>query len=128
MKKLSMLMICAIFTSISVFAEKKQKPKMIQKNAVVHIYRPARVVGFGWVFKLKIDGGKVAKVKNGKEMTLELGSGKTEFKMMNSSLEVNLEPGKHYYLRASLIRNMFLGKPELVEVTDNQAQKEMANL
>lgn len=128
MKKISMLIIFTIFVSASVFAEKKPTPELIQENAVVHIYRPARVIGFGWVFNLKVERKKVAKVKNGKHLTLELNSGKKEFKMKNSFLEMNLEPGKHYYLRASLIRNMFLGKPEIVEVTDKQAKKEIANL
>lgn len=128
MKKLSSLIVFAIFFSTSVLADNKPNAGIIEENAVVHIYRPARVVGFGWVFKLKVDGKKVAKIKNGEYLTLELDAGKKEFEMNNSSLEVNLEPGKNYYLRASLIRNMLLGKPEIVEVTDQQAIKEIANL
>lgn len=128
MKRLSMLMIVTIFASASVFAEKKQKLDNEQEPAVVHVYRPARVIGFGAVFKLKTKEGIVARVKNGKHLSVKLDSGKTKFKMRNSSIDIDLEPGKHYYLRTSIIRNMFFGKPELVEVTENQAQKEIADL
>lgn len=127
MKKISVLIVFTVFASISVFAEKKT-PEMIQEKAVVHIYRPSRVVGFGWVFKLKMKGKESAKLKNGKHLTLKLEPGKTEFRIKNNIIDMNLEPGKHYYLRASLVRNMFLGKPEIVEVTEQQAKKEIANL
>lgn len=123
-----MLIICVMFISTSVFAESEPKPEMAQEKAVVHIYRPARIVGFGWNFKLEMKGEKSGKVKNGKHLTLKLEPGKTEFKMKKNFIQMNLEPGKHYYLRASLTRNMFLGKPEIVEVTERQAKMELNNL
>ncbi len=121
-------MICTIFISTLALAEKKPKPEIEKNNAVVHIYRPTRVVGFGWVFKLKMKDKESTKVKNGKHLTLEFEPGRTEFRMKNNFIEMNLEPSKHYYLRASLARNMFLGKPEIVEVTEQQAKKEIDNL
>lgn len=72
MKRLSMLMIGAIFICASAFAEKTPKSEIAPEKATVHIYRPARVVGFGWVFNVKVEGKKVAKIRNGKHMTLEL--------------------------------------------------------
>lgn len=127
MKKLNALIIFTIFVSFSAFAEKKT-PDSTQEKAVVHIYRPSRIVGFGWVFKLKMKDNQSAKVKNGKHLTLKFEPGETEFRIKNNLINMNLEPGKHYYLRASLVRNMFLGKPEIVEVTKQQARKEIANL
>lgn len=128
MKKLCMLIICIMFISTIVCAETEPKPEMVLENAIVHIYRPARIVGFGWNFKLEMKGEKSGKVKNGKHLTLKLEPGKTEFRMKKNFIQMNLEPGKQYYLRASLTRNMFLGKPEIVEVTEQQALKELGNL
>jgi len=128
MKRLSVLIICMMFLSISVFAETNPKCKEVEENAIVHIYRPSRLVGFGWNFKLNMNGEKLAMVKNGKHLVLEVEPGQTAFKMKSNFIELNLEPGKHYYFRASLTRNMFLGKPEIVEVTEEQAQKELNKL
>jgi len=128
MKRLCMFIICIVLTSTSVFAETEPKPEKNQESAIVHIYRPARIVGFGWNFKLEVKDEKSTRVKNGKHLMLKFAPGKTAFKMKGQSIEIKLEPGKHYYLRASLTRNMFLGKPELVEVTERQATKEIAKL
>lgn len=127
MKKISAIIIFTVFVSVLTFGEDKST-EIVQEKAVVHIYRPSRIVGFGWVFKLKTKGKESAKVKNGKHLTLQFEPGKTEFRIKNNSIEMNLEQGKHYYIRASLVRNMFLGKPEIVEVTEQQAKKEIANL
>lgn len=128
MRKLSLIIACTFFVSAMAFGGTAPKSESNEASAVVHVYRPGRVVGFGWIFNLKVEGEKVAKVKNGKHLTLNLDAGNTAFEMNNSHVEMNLESGKHYYLRASLTRNMLLGKPEIIEVTDQQAKKEMAGL
>lgn len=128
MRRLCMLSICIIFISTSGYAEIEIKPEPRSESVFLHIYRPTRIVGFGWNFKLKAKGKKLTKIKNGEYLTLKLESGMTEFNMGNSFMEMNLESAKHYYLRASLTRNMLLGKPEIVEVTERQAKKEIANL
>lgn len=130
MKKVTHLLICSLLVSTSVLAETNsgQNVDGNESKVVVHVYRPNRVIGFGWNFNFKANGEKASKVKNGEHLTLEFEPGQTEFQIKNSSVEINLEPGKQYYLRASLIRNMFLGKPEIVEVTAPYARNELANL
>ena len=127
MKRLIGLTSCIVLMSVSLFAETGPEETK-SENAIVHVYRPARLVGFGWVFKIKTNNAKSAKIKNGSTLTIPMEPGMTQFKLKKSLVEIKLEAGKHYYLRASLTRNMLLGKPELIEVTDNQAQKEMADL
>lgn len=129
MKEITQLVVYVLLFSTSVFAktEPKKDNDVKKEKAVVHVYRPARIVGFGWNFNLKVNGQKTIKVKNGKQLTLEFEPGKTQFQMKNKCIEMNLEPGIHYYLRASLIKNLLLGKPEVVEVTEEYAQCELIN-
>ncbi|MBX2840860.1 MAG: DUF2846 domain-containing protein [Flammeovirgaceae bacterium] len=96
-----------------------------KETVTVHIYRPKRLVGFGWTFHLKVNNEVVAKVKNGKAYTLELPSDEFLIQLKKSKITINPESGKEYYFRAYLVRNMFLGKPELVLVEKEFAQNEM---
>ncbi len=127
MKKVIKLCICVCFISTSVFAGTypDPEPEVPSEKSVIHVYRPSRIVGFGWNFKLMADGRKVGKVKNGDHLILELDAGQVQLQMNKNNIDLNLEPGKHYYLRASLVRNIFLGKPEIVEVTETQAKGEL---
>ncbi len=93
--------------------------------AVVHVYRPASVAGFAWVFHLYRNNEKTAKIKNGKHLVLNVAAGETTFRIKKQRVHLKLEPGKHYYLRSSLTRNAFLGRPELVEVSERQAKYEL---
>ncbi len=95
------------------------------KTAIVHVYRPLKFAGFGWVFKLKANGEKIASVKNGEHLTLELAPGMTKFNIKKRTIEINLEAGKSYYLRTYLIRDGFVGNIELIEVTESFAKSEL---
>ena len=127
MKRLIGLTSCIVLMSASVFANTVPGKDAKSEKAIVHIYRPARLVGAGWVFKLITNNSKSAKIKNGGNLTIEVEPGRTQFRVKKSLVEIELEAGKHYYLRASLARNMILGKPEIVEITEQQAKREMAN-
>ncbi len=128
MKRLIGLTSWIVFLSVAAFANTDPLDKKKQEFATVHIYRPVRVVGFGWVFNVKVNDATTTKVKNGNYVTLKLAPGKTRFKLNKSSISTNLEAGKQYYFRTSLVRNLLLGKPEIVEVTKQQASKEMDKL
>lgn len=95
------------------------------ESAVVHVYRPSKFAGFGWVFNLRANGEKVARVKNGKHLTLNFDPGMTKFSIKNRIVELNLEAGKSYYLRTYLIRDGFVGNVELIEVTESFAKTEL---
>ena len=124
MRNLIMSIALSVMFVLPAFAHGGEDPKPKAK-AVVHIYRPNRAVGFGWVFKLKANGEDVGKIRNGRHFTIELEPGQAQFVMNKNNVQLNLEAGKEYYLRASLVRNLLLGRPELVEVTEAYAQSEI---
>ncbi len=104
----------------------KTSPSSSKENlAVVHIYRPNKIIGFGWVFNLRINEEKITKIKNGVHLVLNLEPGQTCFKVKGKTIKINLESGKVYYLRSFIVRNMLLGKPDLVEVTESTAKQEL---
>lgn len=95
------------------------------ETAVVHVYRPSKLAGSCWVFNLRANGEKIARVKNGKHLTLNFNPGTTTFSIKNCTVELNLEAGKSYYLRTYLIRDGFVGNVELIEVTESFAKTEL---
>ncbi len=97
-----------------------------KKVARVHVYRPKKIIGFGWVFNLKGNGKTIAKVKNGGYEVLELSPGKIRFSIKQKTVDINLEAGKTYYLRASLINGIPIGKPHLEEVSETYVEEELS--
>lgn len=93
--------------------------------ATVHIYRPHRIIGFGWVFRLKVNNEFYDRVKNGKHLILKFKPGKTTFAIKKKKVALELEAGKTYYLRSSLRAGFFIGGLDLVEVTESFAVKEI---
>ena len=123
-KLLIILLLCFLTSSFTLSDSQSIDSYKIEK-AIVYVYRPNNFVGFVSVFNLKVNGEKMAKIKNGKNLVLELEPSVTEFKIRNKTLELNLEAGKTYYLRTVIVRNMFLGKPDLTEVTESFAESEL---
>ncbi|UII75847.1 DUF2846 domain-containing protein [Flagellimonas sp. HMM57] len=96
------------------------------QNARVYVYRPANLVGFAWVFNLKLNGEKYAKIRNGKYFVLSLKPGKTTFGIKKKEVTIDLEAGKTYYLRSFIQQGFYIGKLDLVEVTAPFAEQEFA--
>lgn len=102
--------------------------KYVEKEfARVHVYRQKKIIGFGWVFNLKANGKTITKVKNGGYEVLELKPGKTQFSIKQKTVDINLEAGKTYYLRASIINGLPIGKPHLEEVSKAYVKEEFFN-
>ncbi len=93
----------------------------MEENAIVYVYRPAKLIGFGWVFHLKSHGKTILKIPNGSQHVLKLPAGRTRFKIKRKTVEIDLRPGKVYYLKASLINGIPIGRPHLEEVTKETA-------
>ncbi|GMN05166.1 hypothetical protein MTsPCn5_05540 [Croceitalea sp. MTPC5] len=128
MKK-TLLVLAFLFSSLATFPnQKSDPPKESGANAIVCVYRPNNFVGFGAVFNLKVNGEKTGKIKNGKKIILTLPVGKTNFEVRGKTIALELQAGKTYYLRSVLVRNMLLGKPDLVVVTEEFAKTELKSI
>lgn len=93
--------------------------------ATVHVYRPQNIIGFAWVFNLKVNGEKYGKIKNGRHLILSFTPGKTVFSVKKKEVELNLEAGKTYYLRSFIEAGYIIGSLDLVEVTESFARQEL---
>jgi len=128
MKK-KLLVLVFLFLSIAIYAnQKNDPPTVLATNVIICIYRSNNLVGFAYAYNLKINGKKMGKIKNGKKITLKLTSGKTKFQVRGKTIELELQAGKTYYLRSVLVRNMLIGKPDLVVVTEEFAKTELQNI
>ena len=127
MKK-AFVFITILFLSISAYSTNHLNPPIKSEVATVYVYRPNNIVGFGAVYNLKVNGHKMTKIKNGKKSILKLPAGKTRFSVKGNTIEINLQPGKTYYLRSVIVRNMLLGKPDLVAVQEQFAKTELLKI
>lgn len=122
MKKRSFFLLLLACTAHSLFAT--DGPQTSTK-AFVHVYRPGNLVGCAWNFILRANGERIASVKNNRHQVLEFEPSQIKVSIKNKEVILNLEPGKHYYLRSVIRRGWFIGSPELVEVTPSFAQQEL---
>jgi hypothetical protein len=101
--------------------------------AVVYFYRPKNLAGSALGYKIRHNEDEViGKVRNGEMFefrTQVFGNhtfwAKTE---KTSSLELDIEPGKEYFVRCNLKLGAFVGRPNIVEVENHIGKKEMASL
>ncbi|WP_422858932.1 DUF2846 domain-containing protein [Flagellimonas sp. S174] len=96
-----------------------------KETVTVHVYRPKKLIGFAWVFNLKLDGEKCGRIKNGDHLVFELEPGKATFSIKKKKVELNLEKGKTYYLRSFISAGVYIGSLDLVEVTESFALREL---
>ncbi|WP_350284370.1 DUF2846 domain-containing protein [uncultured Croceitalea sp.] len=91
----------------------------------VHIYRPKKLVGFAWVFNLKVNGERYDRIKNGDHLVLQFKPGRTTFGIKKKKLSLNLEAGKTYYIRTFIAAGVYIGSLDLIEVTESFAKTEL---
>jgi len=122
--RITVSFLCLIFIPIIGIAQHNND---FETKAIIHVYRPSKVAGFGWAFKLKANGNKIAKIKNGKHVVLAVEPGNTNLEMNKNKIKMDLKAGHVYYFRVSITRNLLIGKPELLEVTETFAKTEISD-
>ncbi|MEM8847374.1 MAG: DUF2846 domain-containing protein [Bacteroidota bacterium] len=91
----------------------------------VHIYRPKKLVGFAWVFNLKVNGERFGKIKNGDHLVLQFKPGTTTFGIKKKKITLDLKAGNTYYLRTFIAAGVYIGSLDIVEVTETFAENEL---
>ena len=89
--------------------------------AVLHLYRPSRVMGFAIGYDVRLNDSVVYRASNGSQSVLRrtrpgtiLLSAKTEAR---EELTLTLEPGREYYVRCTLGAGVVVGRPVLKQVS-----------
>jgi hypothetical protein len=101
-------------------------PELSEDYATIHLYRKNLLVGALWNFKVKVNDKKV-KVKNGNYYEIRVKPGDVRLKSLtarHSTVGMNIEAGKHYYVKTYMRAGMFWNFVELAEVTERYAEKD----
>lgn len=93
--------------------------------AAVHFYRFADAPGIG--FDIKTGNEKVTTLWSDSKESLKVRAvGPTVFHVMTESreeIEIDLKPGRHYYIRCLVNTGLFIGRP-VMQLVDNVTGKE----
>ncbi|MEM9361963.1 MAG: DUF2846 domain-containing protein [Bacteroidota bacterium] len=117
------LIVSVFFGSSLVFSLTNSDPS--NDVVTVHVYRPKKLVGFAWVFNLKVNGENYGKVKNGDHLILQFKPGTTTFGVKKKTITLDLKPGNTYYLRTFIAAGVYIGSLDIVEVTETFAKNEL---
>lgn len=99
------------------------------RMARVYVYRNTHH-GRAELLGLRVDGADVGTIASYTYMPLELSPGLHRLSARNESettLELNLLPGRSYFVQATVEISMGAGKPELIEMQPLEAQHYIIN-
>ncbi len=101
---------------------------MPSDQGIIYVYRPSTFVGSAIRPKLEIDGQLICKLPNGGYYAHICDPGevvvmaKTE---VRKDLTIRVKPGETYYVRMRIIMGVFMGRPELIPVSQFQGETEI---
>ena len=99
-----------------------------EETAKVIIYRPGSWFGMAVRIKVKVSDLETVKIKNRTRTELEIPAGEANFKVKfhrKADFSMDLEPGATYYIRGSILPGWLLGRPQLIEVSEGQGQRDL---
>jgi hypothetical protein len=129
--KTALALFACLFISAMAFGKKPVPATTAAKDvATVHVYRSATTVFMLWNIPVKI-GDKKFKVRNGGSYAVQVPAGHTTLNVCTvggDKMEMDLEPGKEYYVKTFMRAGFLMPKVELAEVTENFAGKQMGRI
>ncbi|MDR2118559.1 MAG: hypothetical protein LBP25_03375 [Tannerellaceae bacterium] len=100
--------------------------RLDESCALIHVYRPASMMGRAMSYHLNLDDEAVFRVKNKSKTTVRVTSegkktlwAKTETR---EELPIEIELGKEYYVRCGVRMGALVGRPR-VELVDGETGK-----
>ena len=114
-----------LLTQLQEKKELKNKSRLTGEEdyAIVHFYRPKRYVGSIVGYKVRFEGEKIGRVRNGEKFEYKITDfGKKEFWAKTESksvVEIDIKKGEEYFIRCDLYPGWAVGKPKL-SLTENQ--------
>ena len=103
------------------------QPATQTEKAKVYFYRYKQYVGSALAPSVYCDEAELARMQNGRYLTVKLAPGKHTFRSNDkqSGVEVDLKPGQEYFLRVELVTGMMKGHGRVVAVVPEQARFEL---
>ena len=106
----------------------KTVEKIPDNAAVVHIYRPGKFAGSAVSYDVKANGAVVTTLYNGGYYPYVARPGEIEFSAKTeatSSVTLDVKAGEIYFIRGTVGIGFFVGRPYLVVVPREEAEKEI---
>jgi hypothetical protein len=99
-------------------------------RAVLHFYRERAFTGSLRKMPVYIDGVKVADLVNGRQFSTPVDPGKHVFRCQtkDDAIQVNIESGRQYYLRAELVQSFTKNHWRIVQMSDQQGELDVERL
>jgi len=96
---------------------------------IVYIYRPASPIGAGASYDVRADGISLVTLLSGEYFVHYAQPGEVEFSARTestSAITVDIKAGQTYYLKCTLSFGITVGRPQLVLVSSDVGEKEIA--
>lgn len=103
--------------------------KIPDNTGVVYLYRPPSFIGSGVSYDVKIGDTVITTLYNGGYYPYYSQPGEKEFwakTESRSSVTLDVRPGETYYLKGTVGVGFFVGRPHLMIVAPEIAEKEIA--
>jgi hypothetical protein len=103
----------------------------VAQNGTVVIYRPSKFVGSALKPSVYVDGGQIARLENGRYVSLQLSAGKHNFESSmkkTAPLEVDVKPNATVYLEMVLLPGNWRGGGRLIPVGEDDAKTALLSL
>jgi len=97
-------------------------------KGLVYIYRVPAFTGSAVYYDIKVNGNPITTLKNGGYFPYQTLTGEIEFSAAtetSSSVTLDVEPGKEYYIKGSLSVGFLAGRPHLAVVPNKVGEKEI---
>jgi len=96
---------------------------------IVYIYRPASPIGAGVSYEVRADGTPIVTLLSGEYFVYQAKPGEVEFSARTestSAITADIKAGQTYYLRCTLSVGITVGRPQLVLVSSEVGENEVA--
>jgi len=119
-----------ILNSCASLGPQFQKMETISNDkGLVYIYRPSSLIGGGVSYDVKVGETPVTTLHNGGYYPYFSQPGEVEFwakTESKSSVTLDVKPGQIYYIKGTVGVGFIVGRPHLMIVESNVAEKEIA--
>jgi hypothetical protein len=123
--KLTIVLVLAFATAT--FAQEQPPPSQAAPPiARVHVYRLPQFVGSALFPSIYVDGEQVARVGNGRRVTIKLTPGSHNIKSddKGSAITLDVKAGQEYFIRLDEVQGMMKGKGKVTLVSSDQGAPE----
>ncbi|MCK4665420.1 DUF2846 domain-containing protein [Candidatus Dependentiae bacterium] len=106
-------------------------PDVSPGKSLVYFYRENKLEGLGLSYIIYANEEKVGRLQNGTYFLKEFEPGeyifwaKTEVK---DEVILKLEPNEIYYIKGQIVMGFFIGRPDLISVTESEGKSKIKNL